>query len=112
MSNPAILALGASDAPARPADARTNDAGTSSCFTERPPSRRWPGTGGGRTRGFYAVHARALDVEDQAREALVREVGPGPVGHDREPVAEADQEEDVDHQPGEPGQEPRHVEAP
>src|SRR5262249_14906209 len=45
------------------------------------------------------------DPQGEARGPLGGEVGPGPGEHHDEAVAEADQEEDVDGQPGHPGHE-------
>src|SRR5207245_6877624 len=42
---------------------------------------------------------------DDARPAFVGDVGVGPLQEHREPVAEADQENQVNEQPGDPGQE-------
>ena len=54
-----------------------------------------------------SYRVRALEVSgDQARAALVADVGPRPLEHDDEAVAEADQVEDVDEAPDEPGGEP------
>src|SRR5262249_59491710 len=48
---------------------------------------------------------------DQPRAAVERDVRPGPLDHHDEPVAEADQEKDVDEQPEDPGEEAGEPEA-
>ena len=45
----------------------------------------------------------ALVAGDEARAAGEGEVGPDPGGEDRDAVAEADEEEDVDGEPCDPG---------
>ncbi len=45
---------------------------------------------------------------DQPSASVVGHVRPGPREQDHEPVAEPDQEENVDEKPGEPGAQPRH----
>src|SRR5207245_7474842 len=49
-----------------------------------------------------ALHLHAAG--DEARAALVGDVGPEPVEQHRQPVAEADQERDVDGAPEQPGE--------
>src|SRR5262245_54603585 len=61
------------------------------------------------TASIASISVRAgaaprLLAEDDARAALVAEVGPGPLDQHDEPVAEADQEEQVHGQPEPPGQ--------
>ena len=48
-----------------------------------------------------------LHPGDEPRPAAEGQVRPGPVEQHQQPVAEADQEEDVDEQPGQPGEEAR-----
>ena len=48
---------------------------------------------------------------DQPRAAFVGDVGPRPLNEDQQPVAETDQEENVDEQPGQPRDEARDVDA-
>ena len=47
---------------------------------------------------------------DQARAALGGEVAPGPFKDHQQPIAEADQEEDVDEEPGDPSDPTRDLE--
>jgi len=47
---------------------------------------------------------------DEAGSALVGEVRPGPLDENQDAVAEADEEKDVDEEPGEPGEESGDVE--
>src|SRR4051794_27839844 len=44
---------------------------------------------------------------DEPRASVVGEVGPSPLEENDEPVAEPDQEEDVDEEPGQPGEQAR-----
>ena len=44
-----------------------------------------------------------LIASDKASASREGEIGPDPSGKDREPVAEAAEEEDMHHQPGDPG---------
>jgi len=59
--------------------------------------------------GFGARFLRFRGAErrrrphEKPRVPLVGEVGERPVEHDEEAIAEADEEEDVDAQPGQPG---------
>src|SRR4051812_30106125 len=48
---------------------------------------------------------RGIRPCDQPRAALVREVGPRPFRDHEKAVAEADEEENVDREPGDPGEE-------
>src|SRR4051794_1982202 len=43
-------------------------------------------------------------IRDQSRTSLIGQVRPGPLRDDEQAVAEADEKEDVDRQPGEPGE--------
>ena len=57
---------------------------------------------------LLGVGGLAVDVSGyQSGRALVGEIGPRPLENDDEPIAESDQEEDVDKEPGEPGEESR-----
>ena len=49
---------------------------------------------------------------DEAGAAIVGEVGPGPTEQDGEAVAEPDQEENVDEEPGDPGDPAPEADAP
>src|SRR6476619_1564830 len=53
----------------------------------------------------------AIVVGDQAGSALEGEIGPGPFEEHHRAVAKADEKEDVDQQPGPPGEQPRQLEA-
>src|SRR4051812_5508113 len=55
---------------------------------------------------WSAVHA-----SDQPDTALLCDVGPGPLGHHDKAAAEADQPEDVEKDPEQPGEKPRHIQA-
>ena len=43
---------------------------------------------------------------------MIAEIRPGPVDHHHESISETDQEEDVDQQPGKPGEEARELDSP
>src|SRR5262249_30275484 len=49
---------------------------------------------------------------DQTGTALVGQIGPGPLKHDEDAVAEADEVEDVDAGPDKPGRQTSELEAP
>jgi hypothetical protein len=56
-----------------------------------------------RPNGAPAGQVRAAG--DQPSAALVRDVGPGPLNENQHAVPEADQKQDVNEQPGQPGDE-------
>src|SRR6185295_6331975 len=72
--------------------------------------RAYNGVGHGRPRlnGFRGGPPRGRSgsrfpgVGDESRAALPAQVGPGPFEEDEEAIAEADQEQDVHEEPGEP----------
>src|SRR5207302_11420991 len=85
----------------------------------RAPRRPWssPSTSSSREAGDAPLVPPGADGEggppgDEPRPALIRRVGPRPLEEDQEPVPEADQEEDVHEEPGEPGDEAREVKPP
>ena len=81
--------------------ARRRGAGrsTSPAAASRWATRRAPTS----TRALSSRDAAArVRAQDQPRAAVVGQVRPGPREEHHEAVAEADQEEDVDEQPGEP----------
>src|SRR5690606_20104243 len=76
---------------------------------QEPPWRRtisrYSGPGNG-AASFWASSfwSRLSRPQDDPRRPLVAPVGPGPVEHHHQPVAETDQEEDVRREPEPPGQ--------
>ena len=60
-------------------------------------------------RGVCSASRESLIAGDEAGATREGEVGPGPVGKHRKPIAETDEKEDVDGDPYEPSRETTHV---
>src|SRR6476661_4561610 len=93
--------------PRRSASAFTADAVIGST-----PVSRAAGTSGDSAAGGlgFLRRLRAPWLRDEARPPLIREIGPRPFQHHDDAVPEADQEEDVDEDPEQPGDEPAEME--
>src|SRR5215467_6023541 len=81
------------------------------CSWTRPDSMSLPGRVGAclsalaspRFRLFHRLSLRGSG--DQPRTVIVGEIGPGPLDHYKEAITKTDEEQQVNEQPGQPGEE-------